>query len=165
MRLGEHHAQVCPPVSDITSMSRSLPVASRWSLSPWGRRSVSGAAPSSLRMEVRPPSLRTAPDGGWQRLIFWLMAPAPQDAAPSLGRLPGVREDFLDVVADVHSEDAEMLRDRIANASSLRELWHLRAEVYRVVAVAHSQAQAEDRVALLNHHFPTRAPRSQFAPL
>ena len=116
-------------------------------------------------MEVRPPSLRTAPDGGWQRLMFWLMAPAPRDAAPPPGRLPGVREDFLGAVADVRSEDAERLRDRIAFATSLRELWHLRAEVYRVVGVAHSQALAEDRVALLNRHFPTRAPRSQFAPL
>jgi hypothetical protein len=33
------------------------------------------------------------------------------------------------------------------------------------VGVAHSQFEAQARVDLLNRHFPTRAPRSQFAPL
>jgi hypothetical protein len=116
-------------------------------------------------MEVCPPSLRCAPGGGWQRLLFWLMAPAPRDAAPPLNRLPGVRSEFLAALADVAAEDADKLRGRISDARSLRELWHLRAELYRVVGVAHSQAEAENRLALLNHHFPTRAPRSQFAPL
>ncbi|MDP1901697.1 MAG: hypothetical protein Q8K96_14770 [Rubrivivax sp.] len=145
-------------------MSRSLHVVSRWNLSIWGRR-FALPAPSSLRMEVCPPSLRTAPDSGWQRLMFWLMAPAPQDAAPSPSRLGGVREDFLGALADVAFEEAQALRDRIHQTHSLRDLWHLRAEVYRVVGVAHSQAEAEDRLAGLSRHFPTRSPRSQLAPL
>jgi len=33
------------------------------------------------------------------------------------------------------------------------------------VGVARSQAEAEQRLLLLNRHFPTRAPRSQFAAL
>jgi hypothetical protein len=45
----------------------------------------------------------------------------------------------------------------------LRELWHARAEIYRVVGLAHTQQEAERRVALLDRHFPTRAARSQFA--
>lgn len=139
-----------------------------WSfaLSPrWGRRSTL-ADPSSLRVEVCPPSLRCAPDGGlWQRLTFWLLTPAPQDAAPPLNRLPAVRADFLATLADVQGDDAETLRCRIQHTHSLRELWHTRAEIYRVVGVARSQAQAEERVNQLNRHFPTRAPRSQFAPL
>jgi hypothetical protein len=134
-------------------------------ISRWSRRSTL-CDPSSLRVEVCPPSLRCAPDGNvWQRLMFWLMAPAPQDAAPPVNRLPGVRMEFLATLTDIESEDADTLRLRIRDARSLRELWHARAEVYRIVGVAYSQQQAEDRVDLLNRHFPTRAPRSQFAGL
>ncbi len=93
------------------------------------------------------------------------MAPAPQDAAPPPQRLPAVRADFLATLADIADDDAEALRERIERCRSLRELWHARSEIYRVVGVAHSQAEAETRVALLNRHFPTRAPRSQFAAL
>ena len=133
------------------------------SFSRWNRRSTL-SDPSSLRVEVCPPSLRCAPDGNtWQRLMFWLMAPAPRHAAPPLNRLPRVRTEFLATLADIESDEAEALRLRIRDTRSLRELWHTRAEVYRIVGVAHSQGQAEDRVNLLNRHFPTRAPRSQFA--
>jgi hypothetical protein len=123
------------------------------------------ADPSSLRMEVCPPSLRHTPGTTWQRLMFWLLAPAPFEAAPPLTRLPSVRTDFLATVADIDNADADSLRHRIAGACSLRELWHLRSEVYRLVGVEHSQSEAERRVALLARHFPTRAPRSQLAPL
>ncbi len=138
---------------------RALPLLSRWS-----RRSTLLDA-SSTRVQVCPPPLRLSPASPWQRLLFWMMAPAPQDASPPLNRLPGVRQQFMAVVADIQGEEADRLRWRIEQARSLRELWHLRADTYRVVGVAHSQAEAEQRVALLNCHFPTRAPRSQFAGL
>lgn len=132
----------------------------------WQARSSTLSAPLSSRIEVRPPSLRQAPIGSvWQRLMFWLMAPAPVDAAPPVNRLPMVRADFLRCLVDVDTAAALPLQQRIDVARSLRDLWHLRAEVYRLVAVAHSQTEAEQRVASLNRHFPTRAPRSQFAPL
>ena len=97
--------------------------------------------------------------------MFWLLAPAPHDASPSPNRLPAVRNDFNTLLADIHGAAAASLRQRIAEARSLRELWHLRADAYRVIGLSHSQSVAEDRLALLNHHFPTRAPRSQFVPL
>jgi hypothetical protein len=128
-------------------------------------RSSTLADPSSQRMEVCPPSLRHAPDSAWQRLLFWLLAPAPYEAAPPPARLDGVRTDFQATIADLDSEEADALRRRIAGARSLRELWHLRSDLYRLVAIDHSQLEAERRVALLARHFPTRAPRSQFAPL
>ncbi|HRD96165.1 MAG TPA: hypothetical protein PLA97_07180 [Rubrivivax sp.] len=130
----------------------------------WGRRSTLQDS-SSLRVQVCPPSLRHAPPSLWQRLVFWMMAPAPQDASPPLNRLPLVRAEFLRLVQDITSEDADRLRWRIGEARSLRELWHLRADTYRVVGVSHSQTEAERRLTQLNRHFPTRAPRSQFAPL
>lgn len=142
-------------------MLRSLSRISRWN-----RRSTTLLDPSSLRVEVRPPSLRTAPAGSlWQRLLFWLMAPAPHDVSPPMNRLPGVRTEFLATLTDIDSDEADTLRRRINDARSLRELWHLRADVYRLVGIWHSQYQAQERVSLLNRHFPTRAPRSQFAVL
>jgi hypothetical protein len=151
-----------PNVSDITGMS---PPTLLSLLTRPGPRSTLGAA-SSLRVEVRPPSLRHAPSGGaWHRLMFWLLAPAPGDSAPPLGSLPAVRQDFASRLTDVPGPAAQALRERIGRSPSLRDLWHLRAELYRVVGLQYSQLEAERRVASLNRHFPTRAPRSQFAPL
>jgi hypothetical protein len=117
------------------------------------------------RAEVCPPSLRQAPRSAWNRLWFWLMAPGPLQASPSLNRLPPVRQDFLDSLCGIEGEPASVLSSRIGQARSLRDLWHLRAELYNVVAVSHSQFEAERRLARLNRHFPTRAPRSGFVPL
>jgi hypothetical protein len=117
------------------------------------------------RTEVCPPSLRQAPRSAWNRLWFWLLAPGPLQSSPALNRLPPVRQDFLDSIDDVPSEAAQVLCQRIGQARTLRELWHLRAELYRVVALHHSQHEAERRLAELNRHFPTRAPRSGFVPL
>jgi hypothetical protein len=117
------------------------------------------------RAEVCPPSLRQAPRSAWNRLWFWLMAPGPLQASPSLNRLPPVRQDFLDSLCGIEGEPASVLSSRIGQARSLRDLWHLRAELYNVVAVSHSQLEAERRLARLNRHFPTRAPRSGFVPL
>jgi hypothetical protein len=150
--------KLLPFVPDITPM---------WSLRLFTRPGYRStlSVPSSLRVEVQPPSLRHAPSSPWQRLMFWLLAPGPRDAAPPLNRLPAVRIDFMQCLSDINDQEAHGLGDRIATARSLRELWHLRADVYRLVAVHHSQFEAEERVALLNRHFPTRAPRSAFAPL
>lgn len=146
-------------MTDITSIMRPLLQFPRW-----GRRSTLLSS-STLRPECRPPSLCHAPDSAWQRFMFWLLAPAPQDASPPLNRLPGVRTEFLAALADVDNDDAEQLRLRIQNARSLRDLWHTRAELFRLLGVSHSEFEAEQRLMLLNRHFPTRAPRSQFASL
>lgn len=95
--------------------------------------------------------------------MFWLLAPAPQEAAPPLNRLPLVRAEFLATLADVGSEEVEALRERISGANSLRDLWHLRSEVFSTLGVALTQTQAEERLSRLNRHFPTRAPRTQFS--
>ena len=96
--------------------------------------------------------------------MFWLLAPAPQDAAPPLNRLPLVRAEFLATLADVDTGEVDALRDRITSANSLRDLWHLRSEVFSTLGVALSQRQAEERLSKLNRHFPTRAPRTQYSP-
>jgi hypothetical protein len=159
--------------SDIHTMMPSLAlftVGSRTGMrgfltSRFGRRISTLPTMSNSRLKVSPPSLRLAPEGLWPRLMLWLMAPSPNAVTQPLNRIPAVRTDFTATLADVGSEDADALRWRISQARSLRELWHLRADVFRVVGVAHNQSEAEQRVALLSRHFPARAPRSQFAPL
>jgi hypothetical protein len=133
-------------------------------LSRWHPRSTLGPG-TTTHLGLQPPSLRQAPASTWQRLLFWLLAPAPGDAAPPMNRVPAIRVEFMRAVADIDSDEADQLRNRIALARSLRELWHLRAEVFRVVGLALSQREAEGRLGLLNRHFPTRAPRSQFGSL
>jgi hypothetical protein len=117
------------------------------------------------RAEVCPPSLRQAPRSAWNRLWFWLLAPGPLQSSPSLNRLPPVRQDFIDSMGDIRGDDAIALCLRIGQARTLREMWHLRADLYHVVALNHSQHEAERRLAELNRHFPTRAPRSGLVPL
>lgn len=132
-----------------------------------GRKSTL-AATSVLRTEAYPPSLRYepgTPGTPWQRWLFWLLAPAPQEAAPPLSKLPQARNDFKATLCDLLSDDADALRERIDHARSLRDLWHARAEIFRVVGIARSQEEAERRLAQIDHHFPSRAPRSQFALL
>lgn len=151
-------AQVQGDVSEVTAtMSFSLLLRPRYK--------DSLASRIGWRGEVCPPTLRQPPNSTWGRLWFWLSAPGPLAASPPPGRLPPVRSDFLDTIADVAADLARDLAQRIDRARTLRELWHLRTEVYRVVAVQHSQFEAERRVARLNRHFPTRTPRSAFTPL
>lgn len=133
-------------------------------MSRWNRRSTLGPG-THTHLGVSPPSLRQAPESAWRRILFWLLAPAPAEAAPPTNRVPAVRVEFMRAVADVDGDDADNLRNRIAMARSLRELWHLRTDVFRVIGLAYSQREAEGRLALLNRHFPARAPRSQFGTL
>jgi hypothetical protein len=115
--------------------------------------------------EVCPPSLRQAPRSPWHRLWFWLLAPGPLQSSPALNKLPPVRQDFIDILADLPTEVRDELHQRIGQTRTLRELWHLRADLYNAVALHHSQHEAGQRLARLNRHFPTRAPRSGFVPL
>lgn len=140
------------------------PVMNPLRLMPLWRPRSTLSTPSAFRPEVRPPSLRHAPASLGQRLLFWLLAPAPQDAAPPINRLPGVQQDFLAALSDVPGDKALVLRAAVERSRSLRELWHLRAEVYNTLGLAHSEQVAEQRLQRLNRHFPTRAPRSASGP-
>ncbi|RQP23793.1 hypothetical protein [Piscinibacter terrae] len=86
------------------------------------------------------------------------------DSQPPAGvtPLPVVRLEFADAVADIPTRAADELAHRIHNARSLRELWHLRADVFNAVSCHCDQAEARTRLAQLNRHFPARAPKSGF---
>lgn len=122
------------------------------------------------RIEVYPPELWPS-SLSWrgrikrcgQRVISQLAPWLPPPIRP-VNQLTRVKAEFVDSVTDLDSEGQPSLLERIGRARSLRELWHLRSSVYGEVAVARSQGEAERRLAGLNRHFPTRAPRSAWMP-
>ena len=123
----------------------------------------------AARVEICPPSSRP----GWaERLRAWL---AKGWGEPPFRRiddgtaLPGVatplatvRREFVASLGDVATRQAAHLAERIEVARSLRELWHLRAEIFSIVSCHVDQAEARMRMSRLNRHFPARAPRSGF---
>jgi len=119
------------------------------------------------RVETCPPRRGSLPPGWWQRLRNWFHAgwPGAAPASQPLRRLERARRDFLAAIEDIETDAADPLCDRIHFARSLRELWHLRSELFSVVARSHDQHEAAERLAELNRHFPTRSARSGFAPL
>jgi hypothetical protein len=124
------------------------------------------------RLEVCPP--RAIRDRPWLAVVrdwFGVGWSRPAPAGPvrgepgASGLLQRVRADFIEAVDDLDTPAADDLLDRIHFARGLRELWHLRTEVFRLVSLHHSQAEADERLAWLNRHFPTRSPRSGFGAL
>lgn len=120
------------------------------------------------RLEICPPQ----PARAWlSRVRSWLAAgwngtPLQDDSGIDRSLvLAAARQDFFQSVVDLTLPAAARLLDRIEFARSMRDLWHLRAEVFALVSLERSQQEADRRLALLNRHFPTRAPRSGFGGL
>lgn len=119
---------------------------------------------ASRRHEVKPPSrfARSAPLGWiWaQRFWRWLwdLDEAPQTLAPLSG-LRSIQSEFIAALWDLQSLRANQVRDQIGAARSLRELWHLRADVFKAIAVHRGQMEAQLRLDALDSHFPVRASR------
>lgn len=119
---------------------------------------------SRIRPEVCPPSMFETSPSGFARWLGKLVGGStPADAAGR--RLQEVRDEFAYALAGIGTQHASFLQHRARHARSLRDLWLMRAEVYGVIAVATCEAEAERRIAGLNRFFPTRSPRSGFAPL
>ena len=121
-------------------------------------------APSTVHVAVCPPETVyvNAPSS-----LDWLkrLAKPRQDPTDPAQRLRAIRIEFAETLEDIPTQHASFLQHRVRCARSLRELWHLRSEMYSLIAVQHSQEEAERRLARLNRFFPTRSPRSGFAPL
>lgn len=105
---------------------------------------------------MRPPSVLPAPPSSWERLLAWITAPGGEEVHVPMSRLCRIREDFAACLEDISSARAALLRQRIARAATLRDLWHLRADVFNAVSVHRSQDEAERRLADLNRHFTGR---------
>lgn len=116
------------------------------------------------RIEVCPPEL-WASSVGWRAAVRrWMQrAPWPTTRQRPINRLAQVKQEFREAAADLPSALLDGLDDRIDRARSLREFWHLRSPLYHAVALGFNQIEAERRLARLNRHFPTRAPRSSAA--
>ncbi|WP_428021321.1 hypothetical protein [Aquabacterium sp.] len=98
----------------------------------------------------------------WVRQAWrWLWdqeAPAPK-LAP-IGEIRKIRAEFHAALMDMQSAKAFQVRYQIEASRSLRELWHLRADVFEIVAENRGEGEAKARVAALNHHFPEGPARS-----
>ena len=110
-----------------------------------------------------PEPLRRCIDGGLTRLAafdFSGIALRPRERA-----LAAARSTFLSGVTDIPTARSAELQQRIRLAAGLRDLWHLRSDIFALVSHAKDQTTAQALLATLNKHFPTRSPRSGFAPL
>ncbi len=87
----------------------------------------------------------------WRQFASALGWP-PESSAPA-GDPRAARAALLTCLADLPPIDSRALRQLLAHAQSLAELWHLRPEVYRTLALHHSQAEAERRLAPLSLFF------------
>jgi hypothetical protein len=117
-------------------------------------RPVEPASTLPGRTSVSPPAVWGEAEPIWKTLWGWLRS-SNAPAERRIHVLAEARRDFADALADIPAADANDLRRRGQTARSLRELWHLRAELYSVVARHRSQAEADRRLRLVNRHFPT----------
>lgn len=115
------------------------------------------------RTLVQPPAIWGQAEPVWKSLLSWLRS-GDAPAERRLQTLDEARRDFANSLADLPADDACDLRRRGQSARSLRELWHLRAELYSVVARHRSQAEADRRLRLVNRHFPTSTTPTAAAP-
>ena len=119
------------------------------------------AAPqTTLRMNVCPPDVVPHRDSLWTAALRWLVG-GNEDMAPALRTpLERARSEFVAALAGLEDVDHNGLLKRAQHARSLRELWHLRSELYTLIARRESQVEADTRLARVNQHFPTRAQRA-----
>lgn len=116
----------------------------------------------SRRAEVAPPSLFSRSRPAWRAWIqsfwcwLWDMDELPRPPASTTG-LRKVKSEFNSAMWDLQSMRANQVRALVDQARSLRELWHLRADVFRVIAVHRGQIEAQLRLDALDSHFPVRS--------
>lgn len=119
------------------------------------QENVSGSqAASPSRSWVSPPAVWGQAEPVWKALWTWLRAGEGPDER-RISALDSARHDFAEALADLPADDACDLRRRGQSARSLRELWHLRADLYSMVARHRSQPEADRRLHMVNRHFPT----------
>lgn len=92
-------------------------------------------------------------------------APLDLRPAPRSDKLRRAQRHFARELADVPAVQSGFALAAIWRAASLHDLWHLRAQVFDIVARHHDQRQADERLARLDAHFPARPTRSRPLPL
>ena len=128
------------------------------------RKPAQPSASVITRIDVRPPAMWGQAEPVWLALWHWLKdSDAPDQRAHS--QLEDARHDFCAALGDLDSAVASDLLRRAEHARSLRELWHLRAELYSVVARHLSQSEANRRLGQVNRHFPVSTPGGRVSTL
>ena len=124
--------------------------------------------PSGLgqrRAEVAPPHLFFRSRPAWKawlgRFWGWLWELEGQGEPAPLGGLRKVKAEFCSALWDLQSMRANQVRDMIERARSLRELWHLRADIFSVISTHRGQIEAQQRLDALDGHFPVRSSSHQ----
>ena len=118
------------------------------------------AAPTTQRMNVCPPDIIPRRESLWSATLRWLVG-NDTDAVPALRTpLEKARSEFVAALEGLGEADHNGLLKRAQHARSLRELWHLRSELYTLIARRVSQNEADARLSRVNQHFPTRAQRT-----
>jgi hypothetical protein len=121
--------------------------------------------PSGLghrRAELAPPSLFSRSRPLWKAWAvgfwtwLWDMDELPRSPAPATG-LRKLKSEFNSAMWDLQSMRANQVRAMIEQARSLREMWHLRSDVFRVISVHRGQIEAQLRLDALDSHFPVRS--------
>jgi hypothetical protein len=77
-------------------------------------------------------------------------------AARARNELPQVRTALLRAIEDCDGQNAERLQHQIRHARNHRDLWMLRSDAYRLIALQHCQSIAEQRIRQLLHLFEGR---------
>ena len=120
--------------------------------------------PTTLRMNVCPPEVCPGRESLWTATLRWLVG-NDTEAVPALRTpLERARAEFVAAMSGLADLDANGLLPRAQHARSLRELWHLRSELYTLIARRVSQPEADRRLARVNQHFPTRTQRTSVLP-
>lgn len=128
------------------------------------------AAPSTVgittsggprRNELAPPTLFSRSRPAWKQWLMgfwhwlWDLDEVPRPASTT--GLARIKAEFNSAIWDLQSSRATLVRGQVEQARSLRELWHLRAEVFKVISVHRGQMEAQTRVDVLDSHFPVRS--------
>jgi len=61
-----------------------------------------------------------------------------------------MRAAFIAALADLPAPDTRALCQLLHHAGTAAELWHLRPEVYRTLALHHSQGEAQKRLGAIS---------------
>jgi hypothetical protein len=121
-----------------------------------GRRGAPSTLQMPYRAAVRPPAMWGQAESVWSSLRQWLTNGSGTQPH-HIRVLDSARADFGVALHGLDSDSANDLRQRAVHARSLRELWHLRAELYSVIARHLSQSEADKRLCGVNRHFPADA--------
>jgi hypothetical protein len=122
------------------------------------------ATGQARRTEVTPPALFSRQRPAWKATLIgfwcwlWDMDESPHEPVAVTG-LAKVKTEFNGALWDMQSLQANAMRDQIEQSRSLRELWHLRAQVFKVISVHRGQIEAQLRLAGLDAHFPVKSSR------